>query len=382
MRPRSPTKTAASGSGRKSDNFLGVRALNRALLERQMLLRRSKTRVPDAIERLVGMQAQVPNSPYVGLWSRLDGFRPERLASLIADRRVVRVGLMRSTIHLVTARDCLALRPVVQPVLHRALYVGSPFGRRIAGIEIEALLEAGRELLDEHPRTTAALGKLLGERWPDTDPVSLAHAVRALLPLVQIPPRGLWGASGQATWCTVEAWLGCSLEPDPSPDKVILRYLGAFGPAAVMDIQMWSGLTRLSGVIERLRPHLRAFRDEHGRELFDLPDAPRPDPDTPAPPRFLPEYDNALLSHADRTRIIADDHRVRVFTLGSFLIDGFVSGTWKIKRERATATLVIEPFVRVAARDRAALAEEAAHLLTFCAADAEVYNVRFTPSGR
>ena len=279
---------------------LTQRALNRALLERQLLLRRAKLTPAKTLEHLVGMQAQQPNDPYIGLWTRLQGFRPEALARLIANRRAVRTTMMRTTIHVVTARDCLALYPVFRPVHARTVYSNSPDGRALSGLDLEELLVAGRTLVEERPRTRAELVPLLAKRWPDHDPVALARAVNYLLPMVHVPPRGIWGSSGQTTLTTVQGWLGRGPATDFTP-----RCGGLAVPEGVRsryraDIRTWSGLAGLAEVVERLRPRLRVFRDESGRDLFDLPEAPRPHPDTPAPTRFLPEYDNALLSHADR----------------------------------------------------------------------------------
>jgi hypothetical protein len=273
----------------------------------------------------------------------------------------------------------------VQPVLARS-FGGAPFGQQLAGVDLAPILVAGRALLRERPRTRTEIGSSLGKRWPDLDPTAIAYAVSYLVPLVQVPPRGIWGASGQATWATVEDWLGQPLERNPSPEAFVLRYLAAFGPATVRDIQAWSGLTRLSAVIARLRPRLCTFRDERGNVLYDLPEAPRPHPDTPAPPRFLPEYDNVLLSHADRSRIIADNRRVPLppgngGTTGTILVDGFFRGTWKIARKGTTATLVIAPFTPLPADDHIALAKEGARLLAFAAADVETHDVAVRVEG-
>ena len=360
--------TAEDGSG----EVLGLRALNRATLERQMLLGRRKLPAVKAIEHLVGMQAQAPYPPYVGLWTRLEDFRPDDLARLIEERRAVRIALMRNTVHLVSARDCLRLRPLMQPVIERGLRASRDDRTGLEELDLAALVAAGRALLEERPRTARELGELLRERWPDRDPASLARAIRHAVPLVQVPPRGVWRKGGPAAHATAEAWLGCPLDPAPSSEEMVLRYLGAFGPASVKDAQTWSGLTRLGEVFERLRPRLLAFRDERGRELFDLPGAPRPDPETLAPPRFLPEFDNLILSHADRARVIADDHRRAIASKNGMvpatvLVDGFVRGTWKTKRTGGKATLAIEPFEPLPKEDRDALAEEGEKLLRFLA---------------
>jgi hypothetical protein len=353
---------------------LTKRSLNRALLERQLLLGRAERSAAKTIEDLVGMQAQEQSDPYVGLWSRLDGFEPEELAGLIVERRAVRGQLMRGTIHLTTARDFLALRPVLQTVLERA-FKGSPFARNLEGVDLGELLTAGRSLLEQGQLTRAELRPLLSERWPDRDPDSLAHAITFLLPVVQVPPRAVWGAGGLARWTLAERWLGRELGGDSAADATVLRYLAAFGPATAMDVQAWCGLTKLRTVLDRLHPQLRTLRDEDGRELFDVPGAPLPDPETPAPVRFLPRFDNVVLGHADRTRVAPPAARHLDWSEGGFmsgiLIDGFVRGTWRLDRTRkATATLVVRLGPDVTRRERSDLEQEAEQLLGFLAGDA------------
>ena len=377
-----PTDTAALPTDRPStpvtgaQTVLSARALNRALLERQLLLRRQTLRVGDALEHLVGLQAQNPNGPYFGLWTRLADFHPDDLAGMIDRRLVVRIALMRWTLHVVTARDCRALRPLVQSVMERRMR--ALFGRHLAGVDLDRLVTAGRALVEEQPRSLGDVGRLLAADWPEHEPNVLGNALAALAPLVQVPPRGLWGRNGRAVQTTAESWLGRPLEPAGAPDALILRYLTAFGPAGIDDIRTWSGLCGVGEAIERLRPQLRSFRDEHGRELLDVPGGPLPDPATPAPPRFLPEGDNAVLSHADRTRIVSDAHRRLVTAHKTFLIDGFVGGTWKIIRGPRILTLAISPIAAIAREDRLALAEEGAQLLAFAAGEDDVrISVRF-----
>jgi hypothetical protein len=362
------------------DRVLTRRALNRAVLARQMLLERAEMPVLPAIERLIGLQAQLPNPPYVGLWARLASFEKDDLTRLIEQRRVVRSTMMRSTQHLVAARDYLWLRPVLQPMLDR-ICRGS-FGRATAGVDQAELLAVGRALLDEQPRTITELQALLGARWPKHPRLALGYTIQAMLPLVHVPPRGTWGRGGAVPATHAEQWLRRPLSKTRSPGRMIVRYLAAFGPASVADVQEWSGLTGLRDDVERLRPKLRTFRDEAGRELFDLPDAPRPDPDTAAPPRFLPEYDNLILGHADRSRMLTDEHRKALWTrnglLASALVDGMVAATWRIVRDRKRAVLTIEPLRRIAKKDRAALAAEGERLLDFTDREAPSREVRFS----
>jgi hypothetical protein len=363
---------------------LDRRALNRALLARQLLLERRKASAATTLEHLVGMQAQAPNLPYVGLWSRLQGFRPEQLSRLVETRQAVRLSLMRNTIHLVTTRDALRLKPVFQP-LHESGYLrGSPWGRGRTLADMTAALAAGRELMHERPRTVAELSRLLQQRFPDQDAGALAYGVRYMLPMVFATPRGIWNARGPVTLTTVEAWLGRSAGPAISPDDLVLRYLAAFGPASPSDFRAWSG-TALREAFVRLRPRLSVFRDERDAELFDLPRAPRPHRDTTVPIRFLPDYDNILLAHADRTRIMPPGRHLGLFSSngimkGSVLVDGFVRASWIPSARRGGATsLVITPFEKALSRsDRGAVAEEGMRLLTLLA-PADKHDVGFGP---
>lgn len=310
------------------------------------------------------MQAQLPSNPYIALWSRLNAFDPSELAAMVEGRRAVRIVLMRSTIHLVTAADCVTLRPVVQPAIDRMFSPGSNWSAALDGIEVDELLAEGRRLVDAEPRGHTDLGRLLAKRWPSHDPHALALAIRAGVPLVQVPPRGVWGKAGRPLVTSAEAWLGRPLDSNPSVDEVVVRYIRAFGPAAAADFRRWSGLSGHAAAFERLRPRLVAFRDEAGRELFDLESAPRPGPDVPAPVRFLPEYDNVMLSHADRSRIVSRAALDRgAIGKPTFTVDGFVAGTWTLRRVKNEATMTVAPFGKLSRRDRSAVLEEAREML-------------------
>ncbi len=353
------------------DEVLSRRALNRATLARQLLLRRAELSVPEAVEHLVGMQAQVPHNPYTGLWSRLEGFRPAELSCLFERREVVRIGVMRGTIHLLTAEDCLLLRPLMQPVFEGQLWRHRDHAPALRELDLEPVVELGRAVLAERPRTGTELRAIFAERFPGLDPAALVYACQMRLALIQPPPRGLWGRNTQVTWTTAEAWLGTPLVTAPLLDDVVLRYLAAFGPASVADVTTWCRLTGLRKVVERLRPRLRTFRDERGRELLDLPDAPRPDPDTPAPPRFLPEYDNVLLSHADRHRFVDDRTRPALgdaWELGwrGVLHDGFLRAVW-----RAGENGLVVRHVGLPKRAQATVAAEGRRLLRFLESESQ-----------
>jgi hypothetical protein len=319
------------------------------------------------VEHLVGLQAQEPKDPYVTLWSRIDGFRPEELEGLLEGREAVRMTLMRGTIHLVTDRDCLALRPAMQSVCERMFWSGSPFGKQLrqVDVDVDEVVAAGRAHLRE-PLMRSQLRPLLAERWPDADADSLTYAVAYLVPLVQVPPRGLWHRSGRATLTTAESWLGRRVRHSAKPDEAVRRYLAAFGPASVKDIATWSGLTGVRAIVERLRPDLRTFRDENGVELLDVPDAPLAEPDVPAPVRFLAEYDNVFLSHADRSRIVDPALRPQFGAWdGRFfrmvLVGGFIRAVWLPE----DGAVVVKPLGRLSKKDAAAVEAEGRRLARF-----------------
>jgi hypothetical protein len=223
------TRAVAGRDAPPEGAVLSPRALNRALLERQLLLRRSEMTAAEALRHLVGLQAQSPNAPYVALWTRLTDFDADELAALIGTRRAVRIALMRWTLHLVTARDCLALRPVVQPTMDRRVQAG--LGRWFDDRELERLVDAGRAVVERSPCTLGDAGRELAIQWPGHEPRVLANALSALTPLVHVPPRGIWGRNGRAEQTTAQRWLGRPLERSCDPAELILRYLGAGGPA-------------------------------------------------------------------------------------------------------------------------------------------------------
>jgi hypothetical protein len=349
---------------------LSRRALNRATLARQLLLERSTMSTLDAIEHLGGLQAQTPQTPYTGLWSRLAAFDPDELGRGIVDRSIVRMGLMRVTIHMVTARDAWGFQAMTVPARER---MGQTFIRRLTGVDIGELVAFGRGMLADEPRTLKDLGDHFVARWPDQDRQALGLGFVTSTALIQVPPRGVWGQSGAARWALMDEWLA---DRPPTTaldvDGFVRRYLAAFGPASVMDAQTWCGLTKLREVFERLRPTLLTFTDETGRELFDLPDAPRPPEDTDAPVRFLYDYDNILLSHADRSRMSSPDpvrpieHRDNE-PISTFLVDGVVAGAWRVARTRTSIVLRLSPILTLTPARIRELTGEGERLLAFLA---------------
>jgi hypothetical protein len=366
------------------DEVLSRRALNRATLARQLLLERTNMPALDAIERLAGMQAQEARPPFVGLWTRLAEFRAEQLTDLLRSREVVRATAMRATLHLMSARDYLAIRSTLQPMLTSGM--AAVLKERMAEIDMEALVQCAREHYATGPCTFDALRGYLASRMPEGDVRALAYGVRTHLPLVQVPTETRWAFPTAADFVPADVWLGQRPSPEDRRGELVMRYLAAFGPASVADAETWSYMKGLKPVFEALRPKIVTFRDEKKRELFDLADAPRPPEETPAPVRFLPEYDNLVLSHADRTRIVPEEHRKKIVTANlrvhaTFLVDGFVAGTWKVDFKKI-ASLIIEPFTPLHSSVQSELEAEGERLIRFVAPDATAHIVHLRTLSR
>ncbi|MGW5744104.1 winged helix DNA-binding domain-containing protein [Amycolatopsis sp. NPDC003861] len=357
---------------------LDARTLNRATLARQLLLERADLPVFDAVAHLGGLQAQEPQEPFTGLWSRLRGFDPAALDALLTGRRVVRTHLMRRTVHLLTADDVLAWRSRFDTMLRQR--VVTTYRSELAGVDFAELAAAGRAVLaDGEPRSMGELARAVAGRWPDPGPRPLGELlVAALIPSAQLPPRGLWRIKAGVRNLPLSAWLGRDADPLDPDDGVgrtlVRRYLAAYGPAATADLRAWSGLTGLPGAVKAVREELVAFRDERGRELLDLPEAPRPDPGTPAPVRFLPAFDNAILGYDDRTRIIDDAHRgLSVAGERVVLVDGRVSATWTVP----DGAVVVHPLRPLTKTERGEVTAEGSAVATFLS-DGENDEVRLS----
>lgn len=348
---------------------LSLRTLNRTLLDRQFLLARTDRSPLAVIERLVALQGQEPNWPYIGLWTRINGFVPADLVALLTNRQVVRSGLLRSTQHLATADDFRWLRPQVQPALDRT--AGGAYFRRNADLDPESLVAEGLQIFAGEALSRKELTRRLAERYPGCDGRILAGQLEFRTPLIAGAATGAWGSWGNRSAVSVTpaaVWLGHPMgtADKDSAKELVRRYLTGFGPASVRDVQSWSGLTRLNEVVDRMGGELRRYHGPDGQELFDLADAELTDAEAPAPVRLLPAFDNVLLGHADRSRIISDEDRKRVMpgqarVLPTFLVDGKVHGTWS----RDATNLRIEPFRSLRDADRESLEQEADRLLPF-----------------
>jgi hypothetical protein len=332
-----------------------ARALNRATLSRQLLLERSPLSVPAAVERLGAMQAQDAKAPYVGLWSRLEGFRLEQLTGALERKRVTRSTLFRMTVHLVSAKD--------QPAFARLVHDQWREDFERGGLAVEELEARIERLADDGLFTYADLNRVLPELEPR------GFLVRCLMPLVHVPPSGTWGQA-RVKLTTAERWLGVPMPPtEEAAERVIRSYLRAFGPATRADLLQFSGLrvSALDPALDRLRPSLTRLEAEDGRELLDLPRAPRPDATTRTPVRFLPPFDALLLSHRDRTRVLPEEYRSSVIRGGdvrpTFLVDGLVAGEWRREGEKVK----VEPYAPLPAGARREVDGEARRLAAFLA---------------
>ena len=354
--------------------------LNRATLARQMLLARETLPVTKAVGRLVAMQAQLARPPFVGLWARLEKFRRDQLIRAVVKREVVRATSLRGTIHLMTAADFVAFRGAIQPALTKGMQV--ILRKRLDTFDADRVMTMARAFFGKAPATFDAFRVRLKKSFPKDDERAMAYAVRMQLPLVQVPCDATWGYDAAADFALADEWLSKPVPvTDTAATTLVKRYLAAYGPATIADAQTWSGLGGLKETFEAMRPSLVTFRDDRKRELFDLPDAPRPGDGIVAPVRFLPEFDTLMLAHADRSRFIADAHRPKLTSknlqvAAVFLVDGMAAGTWKVERKRKTATLVLQSFAPLPKKALAALEVEGDALLQFVEEDAAAREVR------
>lgn len=377
MSTRSSASTWPRKKPESAPRTLTPRDLNRALLARQLLLERSTLGPLQVIERLAGMQAQVPRPPFLGLWTRLAAFERADLHALLTSKQAVRATMMRGTIHLVSTADFRVWRPALQPALTSIW--GSLLKDRVDGIDLAKLTAFARSKL---PSNFATLRTELVKKFPKHDDRALGFSVRIHLPLVMVPTATKWSFPGNADFACAKTYLGRGVETGSLTD-LVRRYLAAFGPASIRDAMCWSGIRKtdlLAPTFEALRPELVTFRDDRGRELFDLPDAPRPSADVPAPVRLIPEYDNLVLGHDDRSRIIDDAHRSALVTKNlvvpaTFLVDGRVAGTWTSERTKKRATLTLAPFGKLAKPTKAVLEAEADALLRWTEDDATEFAI-------
>ena len=363
-----------------------TRQLNRATLARQMLLARESMTATKAVTRLVAMQAQLARPPFVGLWTRLDKFTRDQLIRAVVKKDVVRATSLRGTIHLMTAVDFVAFRGAIQPGLTKGLQV--ILRKRLDTFDSDRVMTMARAFFGKAPATFDAFRVHLKKSFPKGDERAMAYAVRLQLPMVQVPGDATWGYDAAADFALADEWLdkgAAGLQEEgaagPQTGRLVTRYLAAYGPATIADAQTWSGLAGLKETFEALRPSLVTFRDDKKRELFDLPDAPRPGDDAAAPVRFLPEFDTLMLAHADRSRFIADAHRPKLTSknlqvAAVFLVDGMAAGTWKVERKRKTATLVLQSFAPLPKKAVVSLEAEGNALLRFVEEDAETRAVR------
>lgn len=368
-----------------TEEILSLKRLNRALLARQMLLQRVDLPLPAVVGQLVALQAQQTRPPFIGLWSRLAGFEPETLLQALRSHALVRATFLRGTLHLLNAADYAAFRASLQPGL--TMGMNAILKDRVKDLDTAAVLKVAREFILKQPRTFTEVRDALIQRFPQGDERAMGYFVRTHLPLVMVPDESEWGFPGDSAFALAEERLGKPIAKTEQTHELILRYLAAFGPATAADVQAWSGLAAIKPVLDSLRPRLKVFRDEKKRELFDHPEAPRPEEDTPAPVRFIADFDNLILSHKERGRIIADEHRPRVTTrnllvLPTFLVDGFVAGTWKVERMKKNAVLTLSPFRKLGSRHKAELEAEGKSLARFVERETEKIEVRFAAASK